>query len=99
MYRGAAVVDGVPRKDKRPTWRAEIFLNRAGGNHGSSIAVRGPNRFEMEEARSDVEEFKKAAAAADESNVAKELRGLASRLKTEFERQKHIDSGHAGKYG
>lgn len=99
-YFGASVVDGVPRADKRQTWRAEIYLPRAGAppahRDRGSVCIRGPNRFGVEEAEDDLEQFKWTAEQAG-AEAAKQVRGLASRLKTEFERKKHLDSGHAMK--
>mmetsp|Transcript_87584 Transcript_87584/g.272191 ORF Transcript_87584/g.272191 Transcript_87584/m.272191 type:complete len:363 (+) Transcript_87584:72-1160(+) len=99
-YFGAAVVDGVPRQDKRPTWRAEIYLPRPGAplvhRDRGSVCIRGPNRFNLEEAEDDLVQCKQVAEESGE-DAAKQVRALASRLKTSFERQKHIESGHAAK--
>lgn len=99
-YFDASVVDGVPRADKRPTWRAEIFLPRPGvqlaHRDRGSVCIRGPNRFSMEEAEDDLAQCKEVAEQAG-PDAAKQVRALASRLKTDFERKKHIDSGHAAK--
>lgn len=99
-YFDASVVDGVPRADKRPTWRAEIFLPRPGvqlaHRDRGSVCIRGPNRFSMEEAEDDLAQCKEIAEQAG-PDAAKQVRALASRLKTDFERKKHIDSGHAAK--
>lgn len=101
-YFNASVVDGVPRADKRQTWRAEIFLPRPGAplvhRDRGSVCIRGPNRFAMEQAEDDLAQCKWTAEHAGD-DAAKQVRSLASRLKTDFERQKHIDSGHAGKDG
>jgi len=99
-YFGASVVDGVPRADKRPTWRAEIYLPRPGAplahRDRGSVCIRGPNRFSMEEAEDDLAQCKWTAEQSGD-DAAKQVRALASRLKTDFERQKHVDSGHAHK--
>jgi len=97
-YFGAAVVDGVPRQDKRETWRAEIYLPRPGAplahRDRGSVCIRGPNRFTREEAEDDLEQCKQTADQAGD-DAAKQVRQLASRLKTDFERKKHLESGHA----
>jgi len=97
-YIGAAIVDGVPRADKRETWRAEVYVPRGGAEMAhrdrGSVCIRGPNRFALDEAEDDLEQFKRTAGEAG-GDAAKQVRALASRLKTSFERQKHIDSGHA----
>jgi len=93
------VVDGVPRSDKRPTWRAEIYVPRDNGVAGGGVCIRGPNRFNEDEAESDLVEFQKVAEQFKGGGVAKEVRSVSSRLKTKFERQKHIESGHAEKAG
>jgi len=48
----------------------------------------------LDEAEDDLEQFKRAAQESG-GDAAKQVRALASRLKTSFERQKHIESGHA----
>lgn len=97
-YVGASIVDGVPRADKRDTWRAEIYVPRSGAEMAhrdrGSVCIRGPNRFALEEAEDDLEQFKRSAEESG-SDAAKQVRALASRLKTNFERKKHVDSGHA----
>eukprot|EP00404_Azadinium_spinosum_P058943 CAMPEP_0180697756 /NCGR_PEP_ID=MMETSP1038_2-20121128/3665_1 /TAXON_ID=632150 /ORGANISM="Azadinium spinosum, Strain 3D9" /LENGTH=346 /DNA_ID=CAMNT_0022729289 /DNA_START=69 /DNA_END=1111 /DNA_ORIENTATION=- len=99
-YWDASVVDGVPRSDKRPTWRAEINVPRPGAARAGSrtlgaVCIRGPNRFKEEEADEDLQELKDAAVKAGDDNAAKEVRKVASEQKHSFERQKHLDSGHA----
>jgi len=97
-YIGASIVDGVPRADKRETWRAEIYVPRSGAEMAhrdrGSVCIRGPNRFALDEAEDDLEQFKRAAEDSG-GDAAKQVRALASRLKTSFERKKHIESGHA----
>lgn len=98
---GDKVVDGVPRADKRATWRAEIYVPREGGGPGAGsrdrggVCIRGPNRFNEDEAESDLTEFRRAAQEFKGKNAAKGVRTLSSQLKTDFERKKHLDSGHA----
>jgi len=96
-------VDGVPRTDKRPTWRAEIYVPRDGGvplggnRDRGGVCIRGPNRFSEDEAEADLLEFQKVAEEYKGRGAAKEVRTVSSRLKTDFERQKHVESGHADK--
>merc|ERR1712084_215897 len=60
---GGTIVDGVPRADKRETWRAEIYVPRSGAEMAhrdrGSVCIRGPNRFALEEAEDDLEQFKR----------------------------------------
>lgn len=95
-YTSASVVDGVPRTDQRQTWRAEICLPRPGSMRGErgAICIRGPNRFTENEASEDMELCKKEAEKTNGDATA--VRRLVTRLKTDFEKQKHIDSGHGG---
>lgn len=94
------MVDGVPRQDKRQTWRAEIYLPRPGAplahRDRGSVCIRGPNRFNMDEAEDDLAQCKQTAEEAGD-DAAKQVRVLVSKLKSAFERQKHIESGHAFK--
>mmetsp|Transcript_11815 Transcript_11815/g.27540 ORF Transcript_11815/g.27540 Transcript_11815/m.27540 type:complete len:199 (+) Transcript_11815:67-663(+) len=96
FYTKAEVVDGVPRADKRPTWRAEISLPRPGAVHGAdrgSLCIRGPNRFTEDEALADLEACKVEAVRCQGDPAT--VRKLVTQLKTDFERKKHVESGHA----
>jgi len=97
----AAVVDGVPRSDERATWRAEVSVPRPGQpseRERGGVCIRGPNRFNRDEAERDLVALQNLAHECVERklNAAKEVRLLANRLKQDFEHQKHVDSGHAG---
>jgi len=58
------------------------------------VCIRGPNRFNEDEAESDLAEFRREAEEQKGSNAAKAVRTLSSKLKTDFEWKKHMDSGH-----